>query len=81
MSTFTYKVTVTVEDDLGGPTECYNEDYFDWCVIDRDEETGEVTLAMMYPDDKANLIMQERLGHDEELNGVGDYSIEYEVQP
>ncbi len=80
MSVFTYKVTVTVEDDCGGPTECYAERYFDWCVLDHDE-AGEVSLALMYPDDKANLVMYELLElPDNELeSAIGNYSIEWDV--
>jgi hypothetical protein len=80
MKTFTYTVTVEVEDDLGMPTECYDPDYFDQCETDYNEAGDEVTARWLYPETKAAIIMATRLGIDEEMGAaIGDYSIEYEL--
>ncbi len=76
MASFTYLVTVEVEDDLGGPTECYNEDYFDYCVTLYEEDGVTVATRLLYPETKADIIMTERLGYTEELN-IGDYSLDW----
>lgn len=75
MSRFTYLVTVEVEDDLGMATEYYGEEYLDNCYVEHDDE-GNVTLALLDPQEKADIIMAERLGHEEEL-GIGDYSLDW----
>ena len=78
MTTFTYKVTVTVEDDLGMPTECYDPDYFDQCDTDYDED-GEVAARWLTPETKAQIIVGSRLGTDEDMgNAIGNYSIDWE---
>lgn len=78
MTTFTYKVTVEVEDDLGMPTECYDEDYFDQCDEDYDEN-GEVTARWLSPETKAQIIIGSRLGVEEDLGpAIGNYQIDWE---
>lgn len=78
MTTFTYKVTVEVEDDLGMPTECYDPDYFDQCDEDYDED-GEVTARWLSPETKARIIVGARLGIDEDMGtSIGNYSIDWE---
>jgi hypothetical protein len=79
MTTFTYLVTVEVEDDLGMPTECYDEDYFDQCDTDEDDETGEVTGRWLSPATKASIIMASRLGVDEDMGtAIGNYRLDYQ---
>jgi hypothetical protein len=69
---FTYTVTVEVEDDLGMPIECYNEDLFDWTDDDYDED-GNITARWLSPDTMASIVMANRLGCDE------DYGFDYTV--
>jgi hypothetical protein len=78
---FTYLVTVEVEDDLGMATECYDPDYFQYTDNDEDDETGEITARWLSPETKSKIIMDSRLGVDENLgNAIGNYSINYERQ-
>ena len=78
MTTFTYTVTLEVEDDLGMATECYDENYFDQCDTDYDEE-GNVIACWLLPETKARIIMASRLGVDEDLgNAIGSYELNYE---
>ena len=79
MTTFTYKVTVEVEDDLGMPTECYDPDYFDQCNIDYDESGENVTGRWLSPEKKASIIMASRLGVDEDMgSAIGNYRLDYQ---
>ena len=75
MTEFTYRVTVTVDDDMGMPIECYNEDLFDWTDDDIDEE-GNVTARWLSPETMARIVMSQRLGCDEDY-GFG-YRVDWE---
>ncbi len=75
----TYRVTVEVEDDLGMPTECYDEDFFAYAANVEDED-GHIVARFLSPETKAQIIMTSRLGVDEDLGpAIGDYTIDYEV--
>ena len=73
MTTFTFTVTVEVEDDGGLPVECYNEELWDRTddVIDED---GNVVARFLSPEAMADIVMAERLAHDE------DYGFEYSIE-
>lgn len=77
MSTYTYRVTVEVEDDLGMATECYNPVYFELCE-NIEDENGEIVARFLEPHVKAQIIMGERLDYAESLDGIGDYTIDWE---
>jgi hypothetical protein len=72
---FTYKVMVEVEDDMGMPVECYNEDLFD-LTDNIEDEDGSVVARFLQPEVMADIVMRERLGGDEDYGF--DYTVEYE---
>jgi hypothetical protein len=83
MTTFYFKVSVEVEDDLGMATECYDEDYFQY-TEDIEDENGNIVARFLDPEVKSQIIMGFcqtgiRLGVDESMGtAIGNYTIGYE---
>jgi len=79
MQRFYFKVWIDIEDDAGGPTECYDPDYFDDCEEIWDED-GEIVTRLLWPETKAALIMGSRLGVDEDMGkAIGNYQVDWDA--